>query len=94
MAYSHTVVWEQASKCVLDPIEKLHKRIGLVRFTGMTRQSFLATSLPLFLQLNFLILKTSTIFKLEVTKLMLIVGKSLDKPQFHSVKTGNSATQL
>ena len=75
-----TVGWGQASKCVLDPIEKLHKRIVRI----MTGQPFLTSSLPLFYQLNFL--KISNIFtgtvygKLEVTKLMLIAGESLDKP--------------
>ena len=83
MVYSHLqcciIVWGQASKCVLDPIEKLHKRIKRI----MTRQPFLTSSLPLFYQLNYL--KISDIFKLEVTKLMLIAGESLDKPQFHSI---------
>ena len=46
----------------------------------MIRQPFLTPSLPLFHQLNFL--KISDIFKLEETKLMLIAGESLDKPQF------------
>ena len=84
MVYSHLqygiIVWGQASKCVLDPIEKLRKRIVRI----MTRQPFLTLSLPLFHQLNFL--KISDIFKLEVTELMLIAGESLNKPQFHSIK--------
>ena len=50
----------------------------------MTRQPFLTPSLSLFHQLNFL--KISDIFKLDVTKLKLIAGESLDKPQFHSIK--------
>ena len=50
----------------------------------MTRGSFLSPSLPLFHQLNFL--KTSHIFKLDMTKLMLTPDKSLDTPQFHSIK--------
>ena len=84
VVYSHLqyciIVWGQASKCVLDPIEKLHKRIVRI----MIRQPFFTPSLPLFHQLSFL--KISDIFKLEVTKLMLIAGESLDKPQFHSIK--------
>ena len=65
---------------ILDPIEKLHERIVRI----MTRQPFFTPSLPLFHQLNFL--KISDIFQLEETKLMLIAGESLDKPQFHSIK--------
>ena len=54
MVYLHLqyciIVWEQASKCVLDPTEKLHKRIVRI----MKRRPFLTPSLPLFHQLNFL----------------------------------------
>ena len=79
MVHSHLqyciIVWGQALKWVLDPIEKLHKRIVRI----VTRQAFLTPLLPLFHQLNL-------VFKLEVTKLMLIAGKSIDKPQFHSIK--------
>ena len=49
----------------------------------MTRQPFLTPSLPLFHQLNFL--KTSDISKSKVTKLLLIAGESLHKPQFHLI---------
>ena len=88
MVYTHRqyciAVWGHACKIVINPLEKMQKKIVRI----MVKASFTDPFLPIFYKLN--ILKVADIYKLEITKLMHRVKKHVDKSQFSCFKSVSS----